>query len=75
MDTVDNLPKLTEIVWCNHLRVIPSPLIMANGAQCYIPPQKVYLIIEEGKVKLVCPECWRAGINQTNMFFRESESH
>ena len=75
MDTVDNREKLTELVWCNHLRVIPSPLVSASSAHCYIPPQKTYLVVENGKVKLICPECWRESIKQLSLFSKEPESH
>jgi len=75
VDTVDNRGRLYEIVWCNHLRLIPSPLVSESVAHAYLPPQKTYIIIEEQKVKLLCPECWRAGIQQPTLFPRLSESH
>ena len=75
METVDKGEKsgrLEEIVWCPHLRLIPSPLISTSVAHAYLPPQKTYIIVEEQKVKLLCPECWRAGIQKPGLFARES---
>lgn len=72
MDTVDKSDKLEEIVWCDHLRLIPSPLIRSSVSHAYLPPQKTYIIVEQRKIKLLCPECWRLGIKQPSLFSRES---
>lgn len=72
MDQEKNSERLKEIVWCVHLRLIPSPLVLSPVAHAYLPPQKTYIIVEEQKVKLVCPECWRAGTKQVSLFARES---
>jgi hypothetical protein len=72
---VDSVDKLAEIVWCNHLRLIPSRLVGASVPHAYLPPQKTYIIVEERKVKLVCPECWKLSIIQHSLFSKEHELH
>lgn len=61
-ETVDNLEvkaeRLAEIVWCNHLTVTPRPLVHSEVAHVYLPNQTCYLVVEDLKVKLICPECW-----------------
>ena len=69
MDSVD---KLTEIVWCDHVRVIPRPLVLHGSPHCYLPAQKIYIVVEELKIKLICPECWRRGIASHPLPFTES---
>lgn len=49
---------LSEIVWCNHLTVTPRPLVHSEVAHVYLPKQTCYLVVEQLKVKLICPECW-----------------
>jgi hypothetical protein len=57
VETVDT-EKLTEIVWCDHLRVTTQPLVMSKVPHVFLHGDKSYLVIEMGKVKLVCPECF-----------------
>lgn len=56
MDNGDNGDKLKELVWCNHVRVRAwrpighaKPLFALSG--------KSYLIIEDGRAKLICGDC------------------
>lgn len=65
METVDKLgseERLTEILWCDHVSVVPSPLVFNKTPHCFIRTAKVYLVVEQGKIKLLCPECWRKAI-------------
>lgn len=55
-ETVD---KLREIVWCLHLKITPRPIARSEVPHIFIHDQKCYMAVEEGKVKLVCQECWK----------------
>jgi hypothetical protein len=57
-DSVDNL---REIVWCNHLKITPRPLVHTEVPHVYIH-SRCYLAVEEGKVKILCPDCWIDGV-------------
>jgi len=50
--------EICEVVWCNHLTVTPSPLTLVSTPHVYLHGQKCYLVVEQNKVKLVCPNCW-----------------
>jgi len=51
--------NLKEIVWCDHLVVYPRPIVMSGVPHVFVSgPQGLYLAVEEGKVKLICNECW-----------------
>ena len=58
----DSVDKLREILWCNHCSVIPGPLFTANQPHVFIQ-QPVYLVVEEGKIKLLCDNCWRIAVS------------
>jgi hypothetical protein len=66
--------KLTEIVWCNHLKVTPRPLVHSLVPHVYLHGQKAYLAVEEFKIKLVCPECWLLSMRSAPLPFLARES-
>jgi hypothetical protein len=68
MDPEKKSERLNEIVWCMHLILIPSPLVTSKVAHAYLPAQKTYIVVEEQKVKLLCPDCWRIGTKLTRLF-------
>lgn len=59
-ETVDNvrLAPLTEVVWCDHLIVNKNVVVRSNMPNLYFQDQRMYLVAEEGKVKLICPDCF-----------------
>lgn len=63
---------LREIVWCEHVRLVPSPMVLSKTAHCYIPAQQIYLVVEDAKVKVICPHCWRIGTQPRDLFAKES---
>lgn len=67
--------KLSEILWCNHLRVTPRPFVHTQVPHVFVCEAAIYVVVEELKVKLVCPECWRTSMfypMEHLPFFRES---
>lgn len=59
---VETVDKQTEIVWCNHLKVTPRPVVMSKVPHVYIH-DKCYLAVEEGKIMLICSHCWLKAVN------------
>lgn len=57
VDKISESERLTEIVWCDHVSVVPHPLVPSPVPHFYIK-QPVYLVVEERKIKLICPQCW-----------------
>jgi len=49
--------EVTEVIACPHVKVTQNPLcsITLNVAVANIP--SVYLVVEDSKIKLVCPSC------------------
>lgn len=58
MDSVDNL---TEIKWCDHVHV-DVDYLKARVPTALITSPVTYLIVEEGKIKLLCGTCLRAAL-------------
>lgn len=58
MDTVD---KVSEIKWCDHIHVSVD-FLKAQVPTALITSPVTYLIIEEGKVKLLCGNCLRTAL-------------
>jgi hypothetical protein len=51
--------KLTDLLWCDHLHLTPQPLMNTDVVHAYLHGQKAYIIIiEQLKVKVICPKCW-----------------
>ena len=55
------MDKLTEIVWCDHVKVTPRPIVHTTVPHVFVHA-KCYLIVEQGKVKVICSECFMVGI-------------
>lgn len=53
-DSVDNL---SQILWCDHCSVDTRPLITSYVPHVHVK-HPVYLVVEEGQVKLICNACW-----------------
>lgn len=51
--------RLSEILWCDHLRVTPRPLVHSQVPHVFVSKSALYVVVEGFKIKLVCPECWR----------------
>jgi hypothetical protein len=52
---------IQEIVWCDHVRVLAQPLLTTKTPHCYLGKGQVFMIVEQNKVKIVCPNCWKIG--------------
>lgn len=56
---------LTEILWCNHLKISENPM-MGTGVPHVgvntIGMKGIYLVVEGGSVKVLCPSCFRIGV-------------
>ena len=53
METVD---KLREVVWCDHVKAFGN-VALTGERNLYIASAPVYLVVEDLRVKLVCPDC------------------
>lgn len=58
MGTVD---KLNEITWCDHVHVSVD-FLKASVPTALISSPLTYLIVEEGKIKLLCGNCLRTAL-------------
>lgn len=70
METVD---KLTEMVACEHLPVVWQPLVLSKVPHAWVRCKALYVIVEEGKVKLICPDCFKTAT--VPALFTRSELH
>lgn len=62
MNSGDNLEgKIKEMVACDHLPVVWQPLINQSAPHAYLRGE-LYIVVEEQKVKLVCPYCFRKAV-------------
>lgn len=59
-DSVDK--PLTDVVWCDHLLVQANIVALSAVPNLYIHNQRMYLVAEEGQVKLLCPACFLKSI-------------
>lgn len=57
-DSVDNF---TEIVWCNHLDVHRNVVVVSDVPNIFVTSSKFYIVAEQGKVKMLCRECFIKG--------------
>lgn len=57
-ETVDN----SEVVWCDHLEIHKNVIVKSNTPNLFIVSSKFYLVAEQGKVKLLCRDCFLVGI-------------
>ena len=60
-ETVDSPAGLTEVVWCDHLEIHKNVIVISNTPNLFIVSSKFYLVAEQGKVKLLCPDCFVKG--------------
>jgi len=58
---VDTGDKLTEIKWCDHIHVSVDYL-KTSVPTALITSPVTYLVVEEGKIKLLCGNCLRAAL-------------
>jgi len=57
---VDKGKNLKEFVWCDHAPV-GFPTLTAGVAHLAILPERaVHIVVEEGKVKILCHSCFVA---------------
>ena len=56
-DSVDNGDNYRRLVWCEHLRVDKNPLFSTTPNVAVGNIGTLYLVLEEGKVKLLCSIC------------------
>jgi hypothetical protein len=54
---VDTVDKITEAVWCDHVEAKGTWLHGKKPAICISCP-KTHIVIEEGKVKILCQSCY-----------------
>jgi len=71
VDNGDNLEVLKEIVWCNHLEVVTMPLKGTKTPHIFLHDGPVYLVVEENKVKMICPFCWVESAKVSRSFPRD----
>lgn len=60
VDTVDNLAKLHELLWCKHVDVMPQRMFgHATTIHAYLRGKAAaHIVVEGGKVTLLCNSCW-----------------
>jgi hypothetical protein len=58
VETVDRIGLyVKEIAACNHISMMPNPLLSTTPNVAVHSTRTVYLVVEESKVKLICPSC------------------
>ena len=63
VETVDN-GNITEAVWCNHVAAIGEFCGVEGKRALLIKTPNVRVVIEEGKVKILCTCCWLRSAKQ-----------
>lgn len=53
--TSEEGPK--EAIWCDHVAVVGLWIEKKPALKVLATDQAVFLVVEDGKVKLVCPAC------------------
>lgn len=56
MNSVNNGDRLREVTWCDHAALSQTNMF---GPPVLFIIRETYLVVEEGKVKLVCKNCFR----------------
>jgi hypothetical protein len=69
---VNSVDKLTEMVACDHLNVVWKPLVLHPAPHAWVRSKNLYIVVENGKVIMVCPECFQ---RSTMPQLIRSESH
>jgi hypothetical protein len=67
VETVDK--PLNQIVWCDHVHVSVD-FLKASVPTALITSPVTYLIVEEGKIKLLCGNCLRQALALRSDFTR-----
>jgi hypothetical protein len=57
VDSVDKSIKVREIVSCEHLSLVNNPFLSSIPNVGLIAQGLVFVVIEEGKIKLICEPC------------------
>jgi len=55
---VDNLRELREFLWCDHASVTIQSVTPEYAHVGLITTKAVHLVIEQGKVKILCHACF-----------------
>jgi hypothetical protein len=58
VETGDNSEKLRVMCACPHVGVVWQPLRNHRAKHAFIKTSPVYLVVEQGAIKLVCAICW-----------------
>jgi hypothetical protein len=69
---VNSVDKLTEMCACEHVRVTWQPIVTNRTPHAWVRTMNIYIVIEEGKVKIVCSLCFRRSLD---LALTRSESH
>lgn len=75
VDNGDNSEVLKEIIWCDHLAVVPMPVKGSTIPHVFIHEGPVYLVVEQNVVKMVCPRCWLVSQGHQPTFFTGDVRH
>lgn len=68
----DSVDKITEAVWCEHVKAEGVHLPVTQRALRLSPKQEsIYIVPEEGKIKVMCNDCFVRAV-QVPMIVRES---
>lgn len=60
METVDSVDKIREAVWCDHVKA--GGVWYFGGRVLKVWNAPINIVIEEGKVKLLCDACYYDGL-------------
>lgn len=66
---VDSVDKLNEIKWCDHVYVSVD-FLKASVPTALITSPLTYLIVEDGKIKLLCGNCLRVALAHRQDFLQ-----
>lgn len=73
MKPVDSVDNLIEVIWCDHtyVAIVNHPPTAAR----VLAKDYCYFVIEEGKLKILCPSCFAKGLMTLQQLHRIEHTH
>jgi hypothetical protein len=62
VNSVDSVDNLREVVWCDHVQINKHQHIGSSTFDATLKG-RTHIVIEEGKVKLLCDHCYALSLN------------
>ena len=64
MQNQESSEKIREVIWCDHVHITTPEILGLEVNYFILHKAPVHMVIEEQKIKLVCPSCFLKGLQR-----------